>query len=493
MKVGVFTAANRMPTMLEVFPSADIGTFKSMVEVELGIPYMRQIFSVPGKYNEGVIRDQDTLESLGIVEGDMIMVKDTGAPSVNPVASELVERSAKERGFLSKLKQKQPELALAVEKRDLKGITAALTNLFKKPAQAQDPQYSFQPEVATASPAAYYIVQPYYYGAHPNAFADPTFLQGHASLLYVAVAISGVPVKAFLDCSAQGSTMSELCAQMCNLTHAIDARHSGFVGGPGSPKIVGKLHCVPLTVTGGQTFPASLCVMQSMVTADVILGLDFFKRYNCIIDMRHRCLRVGDTASVPFLTSEQVQRSLQDDILRSLLGPPLPGNDRTPAQVNFARDPVLGLAPGAPILPSSNFNFTKSESCFPAAAPPPPSSRQTDRYAPVGQTQAARLTAPAVQKGAPATDPQVKEMRPAGESAVPPRRERPLELNVDRSRRIHQQNFDEKNVGGRQIEDYKIKELTDLGCDPEQARVALRKCKGDTALAAAYLFQSTAL
>eukprot|EP01055_Gregarina_sp_Pseudo9_P000315 Gregarina_sp_Pseudo_9__314@NODE_1203_length_1782_cov_184_011474_g1129_i0_p1_GENE_NODE_1203_length_1782_cov_184_011474_g1129_i0NODE_1203_length_1782_cov_184_011474_g1129_i0_p1_ORF_typecomplete_len236_score54_18ubiquitin/PF00240_23/5_8e05UN_NPL4/PF11543_8/0_0012_NODE_1203_length_1782_cov_184_011474_g1129_i010731717 len=197
MKVGIVNAAtHNPPIMLEVFPSADIGTLKSMIEVELHIPYVRQSLSVPGKYHENVIRDQDTLEGLRLAQGEIILVADRGVPGgspMQPVADELFARSTHERGFLAKLKEKQPELAVAVENRDIKAATSALTNLFNRKknrpvAQACNKETASPSLAGSSSPPAvpvtfvqtvpYYVVQPYYY--------DPNVPAMHPSLLQVS-------------------------------------------------------------------------------------------------------------------------------------------------------------------------------------------------------------------------------------------------------------------------------------------------------------------
>eukprot|EP01054_Gregarina_sp_Poly1_P005545 Gregarina_sp_Poly_1__5544@NODE_2928_length_1538_cov_131_989803_g1847_i0_p2_GENE_NODE_2928_length_1538_cov_131_989803_g1847_i0NODE_2928_length_1538_cov_131_989803_g1847_i0_p2_ORF_typecomplete_len152_score25_95Asp_protease/PF09668_10/2_3e11RVP_2/PF08284_11/6e05gagasp_proteas/PF13975_6/0_93gagasp_proteas/PF13975_6/3_4e02_NODE_2928_length_1538_cov_131_989803_g1847_i0124579 len=72
---------------------------------------------------------------------------------------------------------------------------------------------------------------------------------------------------------------------------------------------------------GGVYFPASFTIIENQQT-DILMGLDLLKRHQCCIDLKYHCLRIGETATVPFLSEAEIQQSLSDNMLRSLLDQP---------------------------------------------------------------------------------------------------------------------------------------------------------------------------
>ncbi|VDK58382.1 unnamed protein product [Anisakis simplex] len=101
------------------------------------------------------------------------------------------------------------------------------------------------------------------------------------TMLYINMKINGQPVKAFVD--------------------------SGIVHGVGGvQKLVGKIHTCQVQVESN-FFPCNFDVLADR-DIDVLLGLDILKRHECVIDLKNRCLRFGDSTVTSFLNEADIPK-----------------------------------------------------------------------------------------------------------------------------------------------------------------------------------------
>ena len=133
---------------------------------------------------------------------------------------------------------------------------------------------------------------------HPESF-------GSVHMLYVKLKINGVEVRAFVDCGAQTTIMTERCAERCGVGRLIDGRWRGVVQGVGKGEIVGRVHAVEV-VMGGLHLACSLTIIRSEngEMPDMLLGLDMLRRHQACIDLHANCLIIHN-ARIPFLSEAE--------------------------------------------------------------------------------------------------------------------------------------------------------------------------------------------
>lgn len=137
----------------------------------------------------------------------------------------------------------------------------------------------------------------------PESFAS-------VNMLYVTIHLNGVKVNALVDSGAQMTIISESCAERCSLTRLIDNRFQGLASGVGTSSILGRIHIAQIKI-GNIFLPISLIVVENSKT-DLLFGLDLLRRYECVIDLRHRTLQISEE-TVEFLSdAELVKEGLRD-------------------------------------------------------------------------------------------------------------------------------------------------------------------------------------
>lgn len=114
----------------------------------------------------------------------------------------------------------------------------------------------------------------------------------NVNMLYLDVNINGLHFKAFVDTGAQVSIMSEVLAEACNLHHLIDRKYQGVAKGVGQAEIKGRIHCIDVYL-GTKVLPCGFTILN---TGDLklIIGLDMLLSHGCVLDMRNRCLVLGE-------------------------------------------------------------------------------------------------------------------------------------------------------------------------------------------------------
>ncbi|CDJ56967.1 DNA-damage inducible protein, putative [Eimeria maxima] len=130
---------------------------------------------------------------------------------------------------------------------------------------------------------------------------------GSVCMLYIDVAINGVPCKAFVDSGAQQSILSLEFAEKCSLASLIDKRFAGLAMGVGKAPIIGRVHLAPLKL-GTKFCPCSFIVLED-TKMQMLLGLDMLRRYQMIIDLKKNALIV-EGEEIPFLSEAQIGKGL---------------------------------------------------------------------------------------------------------------------------------------------------------------------------------------
>lgn len=309
--------------VMEIDETLPLMMLKAIAEDDLQIPAAEMVLKKEGKELAG--EDTPLLE-LGLQDGDVLHVTTVqmakvmqGLSKLKPPkskwrqsAEELVSSMALNPYALSALKQNNPELAEAVEKKDwatmermLKGMMeqrrrreadmerfrrALDANPFDLEAQKMIEEQIQQENVERARQDALEFM--------PEAFASVV-------MLYVKVKVNGVPIKAFVDSGAQMTIMSSKCAERCGLMRLVDRRFQGMAVGVGQQKIIGRVHMAQIEIAGNH-LPVSFSVLEDQ-PMDVLLGLDMLKRHQCIIDLKQGQLIVGTTGnSAPFLSEADI-------------------------------------------------------------------------------------------------------------------------------------------------------------------------------------------
>ena len=96
-------------------------------------------------------------------------------------------------------------------------------------------------------------------------------------MLYIAMKVNGVMVKALVDSGAASTIMSVECAEKCGIMRLVDRRFSGFAYGLGRQKIIGKVHLGTIQI--GKDFLTSSFQVLENAAEDMLLGLDMLRRH----------------------------------------------------------------------------------------------------------------------------------------------------------------------------------------------------------------------
>lgn len=124
----------------------------------------------------------------------------------------------------------------------------------------------------------------------------------HFEPLQIPCEINGFIIPAIVDTGAQVTVMSESCAKRCHISDQIDGRYSGKAVGIGSSDILGRINDLSMRVGPVSYLNKVSILRQSRV--DLIIGLDFLRRFGAEINLEKRMLKLqvrGKVVRIPFI------------------------------------------------------------------------------------------------------------------------------------------------------------------------------------------------
>lgn len=333
MKITVMTGDEKFIT-LDVDPDESVENVKALLEVETSVSLQQQQLH----FNGNEMRNTDKLSSIGIRDGDMVMMipvtagAGAGAGSgqastdlrmnpdgsaVNPGAFQQQIRQNSQ--MMAQLFQNDPPLAQAI----LGDNVNTLQNLLRERHQQKlELRHKQEEELALMYADPFDVeaqkkieaairqkgIDENWEAAieyNPEAFA-------RVVMLYVDMEVNGVPLKAFVDSGAQSTIISKSCAERCGLLRLLDQRYRGVAVGVGQSEILGRIHVAPIKI-GHLFYHCSFTVLDAP-NMEFLFGLDMLRKHQCIIDLKENVLRVGGgEVSVPFLQEKDIPSHIRDD------------------------------------------------------------------------------------------------------------------------------------------------------------------------------------
>lgn len=133
--------------------------------------------------------------------------------------------------------------------------------------------------------------------ANPEAFVS-------VPMLYVQCTLNDVPLKAFVDTGAQMTVVSSRCLQRCKLAERIDTRFKGIAAGVGAARILGRVHLATIRFGAHTAVDVSLSVLEQNHGPDLLIGLDFLRKYQATIDLGRNALIIGGKG-IPFVDADK--------------------------------------------------------------------------------------------------------------------------------------------------------------------------------------------
>ncbi|KAJ0748474.1 putative Ubiquitin-like domain, peptidase A2A, retrovirus, catalytic, UBA-like superfamily [Helianthus annuus] len=325
MKITVMTTDEQIIT-LEVDHNESVENLKALLEIESRIPLQQQQLLHNGKE----MKNSATLSSLGVVDGDLVMmvsnasstvssneVLNPDGSAVNPAAFQQQIRNNSD--LMAQLLQSDPELAQIIIGNDLNKLQDLLRRRHNQRSELRRQQEEemallyadpFDVEAQKKIEAAIRQkgIDENWAAAlehNPEAFA-------RVVMLYVDMEVNGVPIKAFVDSGAQSTIISKSCAERLGLLRLLDQRYKGIAHGVGQSEILGRIHVAPIKI-GNNFYPCSFVVLDSP-NMEFLFGLDMLRKHQCTIDLKDNVLRVGGgEVAVPFLQEKDIPRHFLDE------------------------------------------------------------------------------------------------------------------------------------------------------------------------------------
>jgi len=231
-------------------------------------------------------------------------------------------------GFLSKLLEMDPQLGNAVLTNDMVTLGQMLLERKAKVQKDIDEYYDlirraredeFNPEIQMKLKEA--IDKANVHQNYEIAMQEMPEAFGRVVMLYVPVEVSGHKTIAFIDSGAQMTIMSKPLAKKCGLLRLMDERWKGKAVGVGSAPILGRIHLTQLKF-GSMYLQTSISILKDQ-KLDLIFGLDMLRRWQAVIDLKDRCLRIGNEA-IKFLQETDIphlrQQNLQSAEMTAIQG-----------------------------------------------------------------------------------------------------------------------------------------------------------------------------
>ncbi|KAI5954271.1 DDI1 [Candida jiufengensis] len=126
------------------------------------------------------------------------------------------------------------------------------------------------------------------------------------NMLHLKLKINGVEQIAMVDSGAAMTTISSEIAEKCGISRLIDTRFKGQAVGVGTQNIGGKIHSVPIEIAGVE-LPCSFYIVDTSV--GILFGLDMLRRHRCVIDLTKDTLMIGGHIEAKFLTESEMPRN----------------------------------------------------------------------------------------------------------------------------------------------------------------------------------------
>lgn len=314
---------------LDVDADESVENVKALLEVESRLPLQQQQLL----YNGKEMRNHEKLSSLGVRDGDLIMMVSNASgvsssssndlrlnpdgSAVNPEAFR--QQIQRDSNLMAQLFQTDPELAQAISAGDLNKLQEILRQRHAQRAELKrredemlalldaDP-FDVEAQKKIEAAIRQKGIDENWEAAlehNPEAFA-------RVVMLYVDMEVNGVPIKAFVDSGAQATIISKSCAERCGLLRLLDQRYKGVAHGVGQTEILGRIHVAPIKI-GNVFYPSSFTVLDSP-NMDFLFGLDMLRKHQCIIDLKDNVLRLGGgEVSVPFLPEKDIPSHYLDE------------------------------------------------------------------------------------------------------------------------------------------------------------------------------------
>jgi len=300
-------------------------------------------------FNGSMLSPTSSLRASGVNRHDLIQVLEVNAngehvrqPPVSRPRAQLQPRSAglglqapqmphlylmtpqqfttrvHQMGFLPKLLEMDPPLGNAVLSNDMVTLGRLLGER-KAKVQKDIDEYNdlirraredeFNPEIQMKLKEA--IDKANVHQNYEIAMQEMPEAFGRVVMLYVPVEVSGHKTIAFIDSGAQMTIISKPLAKKCGLLRLMDERWKGKAVGVGSAPILGRIHLTQLKF-GSMYLQTSISVLENQ-KLDLIFGLDMLRRWQAVIDLKDRCLRIGNE-SIKFLQETDIPHLRQQNL-----------------------------------------------------------------------------------------------------------------------------------------------------------------------------------
>ena len=326
---------------LEVDTETTLGTLKAQLEGVTNVRAANQQLLLNAAPLQG---DEKTLGSLGLSNGDLVMLLPAGglaapaaagtAPAANPMALNAADGTAvnpsaflanlrRDTATMGQLRMQNPSLARAIENNDVEALQSYLRQAHAAREDERRRERELD-ELAMADPMDPEAQRKIYEKMQQKNIEENMSMAmehtpeafGSVIMLYVKMSVNGHPLTAFVDSGAQMTIMNEATAERTGLARLIDKRWSGMAKGVGTSKIVGRIHQAPLVVKGSDGKDKHLsCTITVLESQDMefLFGLDMLKRFQCSIDLMHNQLRFGSVdASLPFLAEHELPAHIRE-------------------------------------------------------------------------------------------------------------------------------------------------------------------------------------